>query len=141
MSFYIQDSGHKFIAELLAGSGLKINGIYVEYGSEAIAAGKRSIEYYKKLMDSTEAGCARVAITDSYVDDSNVIHFNALVCHGDLKGVPLTSGMSLSCVSIAYMPDMNMTNDIIICTTDLKYPVKLVDNAYTSVHTSMRLGA
>lgn len=141
MSFILHNTGKTFIASRLAGADDKINGMYVEYGTSPISAGSRTLEYYINLGKSSMGGYGRIAITNSYVDKDNTIHFDALLCKSDLIGAPLSPNSVISCATLINMVDTNCTNDILICTVDFKSPVRLLEDTYTTIHTSMKLGA
>lgn len=140
MSFTMQETGPKFLAELIAGSGKKINGMYVEYSTSAKAAGARTHEYFRTIKDQKTAGYGRVAITNAYVDDKMCVHFDALVCPGDMTGT-VPAKARLVCATLVHMEDDNPENDTLLWTVDFSSPVHLSKETYTTVHTSMRLGA
>lgn len=140
MNFTMQYAGPKFLAELIAGSGLKINGMYVEYSTKEKAAGVRSHEYFRDLKNAKSAGYGRVAITLSYVDDSNTVHFDALVNKQDLTGsVPARA--KYVCATLVHMQDSNPENDVLLWTVSFTDPVPVTNSEYTTIHTSMKLGA
>lgn len=142
MNFTMHSQGLRFLADMLAGSGRKINGMYVEYGNGGCAAGARDLNYFAGLdKQGTGCGYARVAITNAYVDDTLRVHFDAIVCHGDLVGGAPGTDSAFTCATLIHMPDSNPANDLLVCTIGLAAPVRIVGGASTSVHTSMRLGA
>ena len=135
----MQAEGHKFLAEMLAGSGKKINGMYVEYGTGS--AGVRNSEYFKNLEKGGAAGFARVAVTNAYVDaDGCTVHFDSMVCTGDLTGIPV-KGAQLTCATLACLDSEHLEDDVLVCTVDFGSPIPIVKGAYTAIHTSMKLGA
>lgn len=139
MSFTMQADGRKFLAEMLAGSSKKINGMYVEYGTGS--AGVRNSEYFKNLEKGGAAGFARVAVTNAYVaPDGCTVHFDGMVCTGDLTGTPV-KGAKLTCATLACLDGEHPENDVLVCTVDFGSPVQIVKGAYTAIHTSMKLGA
>lgn len=132
MSCMIHKTGQRFLSDMLAGSPYRINGMYIEYGDAEIGIGTRDLEYF----ESRDA-YIRTGISNAYVDNDLVVHFTATICPGELP----IDGATLRCVTLACLKDNNPSNDIMVCTMKLKEPVVASDQAYTVVHTSMKLGA
>lgn len=132
MSCMIHRTGQKFFADMLAGSCCKINGMYIEYGDDDIGIGARDLAYFEARDNYIRTG-----ISSAYVADDLSVHFTATVCPGELPD----GGATLRCVTLVCIKDNNPSNDIMICTMRLKAPVTASDQAYTVVHTSMKLGA
>lgn len=137
MSFILQKDGRKFLAELLAGSSSRINGMYVEFGTGA--AGKRDLEYFANLKSGGTSGYARIAVSNAYVDPDCTVHFNGLLCKEDLPA-DTPAGVVLNCATLACLDSDKPEKDRLICTVDFTCPVMISDGAYTAIHTSMKIG-
>ena len=136
MSFKMHVEGERFLSELLAGSDKKINGMYVEYGTEL---SDRDHAFYRRIENNKTSGYARIGITDIFVDDDGVIRILGVLSTEDIRGEKPTKPVKLTCVTLVHKQDDNPDNDTIVCTIKLSSPVKLVEGTYTSIHTSMRL--
>lgn len=137
MSYYIQEDGRKFFAEMIAGSGLKLDTMYVEYGPGAVRdPGKRDTEYFETLRKSADSGVVKTHVANSYVDGSCIVHFTCMVRLDDLRlhGV---EGAPLGCVTLAHADDHG---DILVCTFSLPDDIKLIPGAYTTIRCSIDMG-
>lgn len=137
MNFYTQEQGKKFLAELLAGSGKHINGMYVEC-APADAAGQRDAAYFERLKAVKNANYARIAISNAYADDANVVHFDALVRKEDFIK-KCRNNSALACATLVHMVDDNPANDIFIVTTGFESGAVITGSSYTVVNTSIKL--
>lgn len=136
MSFYMQKDGLKFLAGMLAGSGAKIDGMYVEYSRDRIAAGERSHDKYS--LDAN-IGYIRIPVANAYVDDTGAVIFTGYMTKNDAStGIPLDA--CIQCVTLVSMDKASVADDIVICTVELKNDIKLLDNSYTVVRAGIRLG-
>jgi len=137
MSYLMQSTGLRFMADVFAGDPRRINGMYVEYGDN-VTVGKRDREYYRTLEAVKGSGYVRVPVTHGYVDDEGIIHFDALITKSD---VPKGAGKHIAqCVTLAYLDKDSPENDVLVCTMELNTKVKLRTDAMTTIHTSMRFG-
>ena len=138
MSFHMQEQGSRFIAELLAGSGQRINGMYIECsrsGGVDVCC-PRNPAYFEAAKN---IAYARVAISHAYVGPDLGIHFDALVSRNDFNQ-KYKQGSVLACATLACFKDDNPANDIFICTTEFPKAVTVPADAFVTVHTCIKLG-
>ena len=97
----ILHTGKKRIAEILSGTGHKLNGMYVEYTNsdsipEFVPDPSRTLSYYDNLADSSTSGFVRIVSgVLPVIDEENSIVFSGLVT-GKTKnfGAPITPGVT-----------------------------------------------
>ena len=136
MSYYIQADGRRFFAGMIAGSGLRLNTMYVEYGPDASERpGKRDAEYYAALCASKNSGMVVVPVSHSYVDENCVVHFTGMVRLED-TGLQPAGNVRLGCVTLAHRGEQ----DALVCTFKLPDGIELVPGAYTTVRCSIDMG-
>ena len=136
MSYYIQADGNRFFAGMIAGSGLKLNKMYVEYGPRAEAEpGLRDAEYYAALCSSNDSGILVVPVAHVHVDENCVVHFTGMVRLEDTK-LRDAESVRLGCVTLANHGE----KDTLVCTFKLPDGIKLVPGAYTTVRCSIDMG-
>lgn len=139
MNYTIHEDGIKFVSGALTGSGRKINIMYVEYGTTP--GGPRTMEYFDSLSRHPElGGYVRIPVSHAYVDDEGAAHFDALLCKDDLpENAP--DSVRVVCATLASAGKSGRQDDIFICTVPFGAPVPVLDGVYTSIHTSIKLGA
>lgn len=137
MSTVLTASGISVLAEAVA-KGNVIDGIYVEFGGSAAASAERNAVYFNNLASIPGHGYARVHITHAY-SEGDIVKFTALVTAEDFTSAPPDDAY-INCVSLAKMDPVSNANDVIICTSDLEAPVKLVKGAYISINTALKIG-
>lgn len=136
MSYYIQADGRRFFAGMIAGSGQKLDTMYIEYGSDAAEnPGRRDSEYYAALCAAKGSGIIVTPVSHSYVDENCVVHFTGMVRLEDTKRHDVES-VHLGCVTLAHHGE----KDTLVCTFKLPDGIKLVPGAYTTVRCSIDMG-
>lgn len=132
--------GKRALAEMIAGKGGCINGMYILYGSFPMeAAPDVSIEYLDTLVASGTGGCARVPITGATVDDTGAITFSAMVTDADIS-CTVSSDTKVRAAVLVYMKDDIIAHDTLVYSTTMKDPVQLVPGAYMTVNVKMVIG-
>lgn len=137
MSFVVTDAGRRFLATMLSGSPDRIDGMYVEYGGSR-AAVSRDSAYYAGLDGCDSCGYARVAVSNTSVDASNTVCFNAVVDMSDFKHAYAES-LEVSGIALVHLGSTK-ADDIVVATMSLERPVTVTKGAYTTVHARMSLG-
>lgn len=142
MSFYLQKSGQQFFADMLAGSPLRINGMYVEATKteSPTAPCTRDSSYFEALKKDKETNYARVALTNAYTDKDLIVHFDAMVREEDFVK-KYKRNTTLACATLVCMKDNDPAHDIFICTTNFDKPIAVSNSTYTVINTSIKLGA
>jgi hypothetical protein len=131
MSCKIQKAGKRFLAEMLAGSGRRIDGMYVEYGNVPKRTGLRDREYFDNLSRQEDAGYVRLSVANSYVDDNLASIFTAMVRLQDTRLADADS-TELGCVTLV-SEGRDERDDVLVCTFDFDESMKIVGNAYTTI--------
>lgn len=138
MSGLLQKEGIPFILGMIAGSGLKINGMYVEYGQPGqFSAGPRDAGYFAALGQGRKCGYTRVGVTHSDVVAGGVC-FTSLVCPSDINNGKVNHGVCVVCVTLVCMKDDNPANDVFIYTADIP-DSPVMNGASITVNVGMRL--
>ena len=137
MSCRMQENGRRFLAEMLAGSGRKINGMYVEYGNVPRQTGKRDRAYFDELARQDDGGYVRLSVANAYVDKDLTTLFSAMVRLQDTK-LAGTDGTELGCVTLV-SEGRQEDEDVLICTFDFPEAMKIVGNAYTTIRCGINL--
>ncbi len=144
MSGFLQDEGRRLVAEMLAGSGRKVDGMYVEWAVSSALETSRgpssrcTREYFSKLSGRKDAGYVRVRVFNAYVDDGMAVHYNTMLMRDDFpksRSRLYVTGVTL--VSLGRTP----SDDVLVFSSDFDKPVAVSDGVYTTVHSSIRLGA
>ena len=142
MRSMLRMDGARFLAEMLAGSGKKINGLYVEYGTTAPTfVDDHGPSYYEGLLHSQDGGYARIPVQSAAVCEDGGVLFTGLVTGSDLKGARITRNSVLTGAALVHMPDDIVANDIILYATLFTSPVKVVKGAYTNISVKLAIGA
>lgn len=133
--------GKRALAEILAGNGTQINGMYIIYSSTPIdAAPDVDLEYLDNLVASGVGGYARVPITGAQVDDTGAVMFAAMVTTADIEGCQPTQDSKVRAAVLVCMKDSIMANDKFVYSTIMKDPVQLVPGAYMTINVKMVIG-
>jgi hypothetical protein len=136
MSYYIQAEGRRFFAGMIAGSGQKLDTMYVEYGPKASGEpGVRDSEYYGALCASKDSGLIVTRVAHAHVDENCVVHFTGMVRLDD--AMKTDGNVALGCVTLAHHDEHG---DVLVCTFSLPAGIKLIPGAYTTVRCSIDMG-
>lgn len=136
MTFFMQRDGWKFLANMIAGSSLKIDGMYAEYSDSGIVINERSHDKYK--LDSN-IKYIRVPIANAYVDDNNVVNFTGYIDESDIPK-DISENSAIRCITLVSFDKEYPDRDILVSTVGLKAPVKLLNNTYIVLHAGFKLG-
>lgn len=136
MSFYMQKDGWPFIAGIIAGSGRKIDGMYVEYAAAPIDVGERS--YDKYISGALGLSHVRVPVANAFISDGSKVNFTAYINTADMEVEP-AHDMRVQCATMVSMGD-SAQDDVFLFTVNLSRPIQLLGNAYIVVHTGMVIG-
>lgn len=138
MSSKLQKDGIPFILGMIAGSGLKINGMYVEYGQpDQIHSGERNLTYFDQIKSDRKAGYARIGISHAEVSQGGV-KFTSLLCPSDLNDGKVNKGVYICCVTLVCIKDSNPANDVFIYTADIESS-PVVNGASMTITVGMKL--
>jgi len=142
MTSLLLPGGSRFLAELLAGSDKRINGMYVEYTSDPVTFNTdKTPAYFEGLLHSKNAGYARIPVQSVTIDKDGIVVFTGLLTSEDLKGGKLIKASALTGATLVHMQDDITAHDTLIYSTLFTQPVAVLKGVYTNVSVKLAIGA
>lgn len=132
--------GYRFTAEVLTGSNLHINGMYVEYtNADLDLATPRTLGYYEKLKTKQFSGYARIAVHSATAHDGIATFSSVLTCD-DLCGCAPAKTSKIVAATLVCMPDNNQINDRFLYLSVFPEPLPIVRGAHIGVKIQLKVG-
>ena len=143
MSSCILPQGKEFLARVLAGENIRINGMYVEFGTPGDTPSAlpvtRDAEYFDNLLKGKDTGYARIPVTGITRNGTSIV-VTGLAGEADYKGGKLTRNSSIVAITLVYMKDGLAVNDDLLITAIPAVPRKIVKGVTSSVSATIKLG-
>ena len=139
-SWIFQKGGNKVIADILSGSGEKLDGIYVTYaGTDAEVAPEVNRKYFEYLAKRSACGYARVPVRScqSLADGSLV--FTGLLSASDLIGSKPTKRSRITTATLVSMNE-DPNKDRFVYTAILQTQAPLVAGTHIVIDLHMKIG-
>ena len=140
MNYNFQKGGCKVIADILSGSGEKLNGIYVTYaGADAVSVPEVDRQYFEQLAKRSACGYARIPVRScqSFADGS--LMFTGLLSASDLIGSKPTKRSRITTATLVSLNE-DPTKDRFVYTALLKTQSPLVVGTHIVIDLHMRIG-
>ena len=139
-SWSFQLGGNKVIADILSGSGEKLDGIYVTYaGADWESVPEVDRNYFEYLAKRPACGYARIPVRDckSFADGS--LMFTGLLSASDLIGAKPTKRSRITTATLVSMNE-DPTKDRFVYTSLLRTQSPLVAGAHIVIDLHMKIG-
>jgi hypothetical protein len=140
MNYTFQKGGNKIIADILSGSGEKLDGIYVTYaGADAEAAPEVDRKFFEYLAKRAACGYARIPVRSCTVDADGNMMFTGLLSASDLIGSKPTKRSRITTATLVSMNE-DPTKDRFVYTALLATQTPLVAGAHIVIDLHMKIG-
>lgn len=135
-----QRGGNRVIADILSGSGEKLDGIYVTYaGADAEAAPEVDREFFEYLAKRPACGYARIPVRSCSVDADGSMMFTGLLSASDLIGSKPTKRSRITTATLVSMNE-DPTKDRFVYTALLTSQIPLVAGTHIVIDLHMKIG-
>lgn len=135
-----QRGGNRVIADILSGSGEKLDGIYVTYaGADAEAAPEVDRKFFEYLAKRPACGYARIPVRSCTVDADGNMMFTGLLSASDLIGSKPTKRSKITTATLVSM-NADPTKDRFVYTALLTTQTPLVTGAHIVIDLHMKIG-
>ena len=135
-----QRGGNKVIADILSGSGEKLDGIYVTYaGAEAEAAPEVDRKYFEYLAKRPGCGYARIPVRSCQSSADGSLMFTGLLSASDLIGSKPTRRSRITTATLVSMNE-DPTRDRFVYTAVLQNQCALVAGTHIVIDLHMKIG-
>ena len=135
-----QRGGNRVIADILSGSGEKLDGIYVTYaGADAETAPEVDRKYFEQLTKRPACGYARIPVRScqSFADGS--LLFTGLLSASDLIGSKPTKRSKITTATLVSMNE-DPAKDRFVYTAVLRTQSHLVAGTHIVIDLHMKIG-
>ena len=140
MKYEFQKGGAKVIADILSGSGEKLDGIYVTYaGSDAEAAPEVDRKYFEYMAKRPGCGYARIPVRNCQSSADGSLMFTGLLSASDLIGSKPTKRSRITTATLVSMNE-DPTKDRFVYTALLATQTPLVAGAHIVIDLHMKIG-
>ena len=140
MNYTFQRGGNKIIADILSGSGEKLDGIYVTYaGADAEAAPEVDRKFFEYLAKRSACGYARIPVRSCTVDADGNMLFTGLLSASDLIGSKPTKRSRITTATLVSMNE-DPTKDRFVYTALLATQTPLVAGTHIVIDLHMKIG-
>lgn len=140
MKYTFQRGGNKIIADILSGSGEKLDGIYVTYaGADAEAAPEVDRKFFEYLAKRPACGYARIPVRSCTVDADGNMMFTGLLSASDLIGSKPTKRSRITTATLVSMNE-DPTKDRFVYTALLTSQIPLVAGTHIVIDLHMKIG-
>lgn len=130
--------GISYIAGILAGSGNKINGLYVEYGPATDNDATRTKEYFNSINDLSGSGYIRIPASRVEAKDNGSVVVYGIVSGSAAVGTN-DNGKEITHISVVGMKDDNRDHDVLIATCKVN-KTAIIPNCSVMVSAGFSLG-
>lgn len=135
-----QRGGNKVIADILSGSGEKLDGIYVTYaGADAVAVPEVDRKFFEYLSKRPSCGYARIPVRSCSVDAAGYMLFTGLLSASDLIGSKPTKRSRITTATLVSMNE-DPTKDRFVYTALLMSQIPLVAGTHIVIDLHMKIG-
>lgn len=140
MNYRLQKDGCKVIADILSGSGEKLNGIYVTYGgSELKTAPEVDWQFFDYLAMTKGCGYARIPVRSCQSMQDGALLFTGLLATSDLVGAKPTKKTKLTTATLAVL-NSDSTKDRFVYTSLLASQAPLISGTHVIIDLYMKIG-
>ena len=140
MKFELQKGGPKVIADILSGSGEKLDGIYVTYaGADVESAPEVDRNYFEYLAKRPACGYARIPVRSCKSFEDGSLMFTGLLSASDLIGSKPTKRSRITTATLVSMNE-DPSKDRFVYTAVLKTQSPLVEGTHIVIDLHMRIG-
>jgi len=135
-----QRGGNKVIADILSGSGEKLDGIYVTYnGADVEAAPEVDRKFFEYLAKRPACGYARIPVRSCSVNKDGSMMFTGLLSASDLIGSKPTKRSRITTATLVSMNE-DPTKDRFVYTALLTSQIPLVAGTHIVIDLHMKIG-
>lgn len=135
-----QRGGNRVIADILSGSGEKLDGIYVTYaGADAEAAPEVDRKFFEYMAKRPACGYARIPVRSCSVDADGNMMFTGLLSASDLIGSKPTKRSRITTATLVSMNE-DPTKDRFVYTALLTSQIPLVAGTHIVIDLHMKIG-
>jgi hypothetical protein len=136
----LQRGGNRVIADILSGSGEKLDGIYVTYaGADAEAAPEVDRKFFEYLEKRPACGYARIPVRSCEVQADGSMMFTGLLSASDLIGSKPTKRSRITTATLVSMNE-DPTKDRFVYTALLMSQIPLVAGTHIVIDLHMKIG-
>lgn len=140
MNYLFQKGGCKVIADILSGSGEKLDGIYVTYGpSDEKAAPEVNRKFFEYLTKRSGYGYARIPVRNCIAGADGGMMFTGLLSASDLIGSKPTRRTRITTATLVSMNE-DPTKDRFVYTALLATQAPLVAGTHIVIDLHMKIG-
>jgi len=140
MNYQLQQGGPKVIADILSGSGEKLDGIYVTYaGANADSVPEVDRKYFEYLAKRPSCGYARIPVRSCKSFEDGSLMFTGLLSASDLIGSKPTKRSRITTATLVSMNE-DPTKDRFVYTALLQTQSPLVPGTHIVIDLHMRIG-
>ena len=135
-----QRGGNRVIADILSGSGEKLNGIYITYaGADAEAAPEVDRKFFEYLAKRPACGYARIPVRSCSVAADGSMLFTGLLSASDLIGSKPTKRSRITTATLVSMNE-DPTKDRFVYTALLSSQIPLITGTHIVIDLHMKIG-
>ncbi len=135
-----QRGGNRVIADILSGSGEKLDGIYVTYaGADAEAAPEVDRTFFEYLAKRSACGYARIPVRSCQVHADGSMLFTGLLSASDLIGSKPTKRSRITTATLVSMNE-DPTKDRFVYTALLSSQIPLITGTHIVIDLHMKIG-
>lgn len=135
-----QTGGNRVIADILSGSGEKLDGIYVTYaGSSVESAPDVDRKYFELLAKRPGCGYARIPVRSCKSYDDGSLMFTGLLSASDLIGSKPTKRSKITTATLVSMNE-DPNKDRFVYTAILRTQATLVAGTHIVIDLYMKIG-
>ena len=140
MKYEFQKGGAKVIADILSGSGEKLDGIYVTYaGADAESVPEVDHKYFDYLAKRPACGYARIPVRSCKSFEDGSLMFTGLLSASDLIGSKPTKRSRSTTATLVSMNE-DPLKDRFVYTALLQTQSPLVPGTHIVIDLHMRIG-
>lgn len=140
MNYLLQKDGCNVIADILCGSGEKLDGIYVTYANEPVASVQEvDRQYFEFLAKRPHSGYARIPVRSAQRAQDGSLWFTGLLSASDLIGSKPTRKTRLTTATLVSMNN-DPSKDRFVYTAVLTTQSSLVAGTHIVIDLHMKIG-
>lgn len=140
MKSMLQKDGCNVIADILAGSGEKLDGIYVTYSSKPIDSVQAvDRNFFSDLARLAGCGYARIPVRSAKRLEDGRLLFTALLSASDLIGAKPNKRTKLTTATLVSM-NAEPSKDRFVYSALLATPLGLVSDTHVVIDLTMKIG-